>query len=452
MEQPVRAFESGPTAGVMAAAYVGELIGVPNILAFDMGGTTAKAGIILGGKGVEAMEYEVGGHVAVPGSGHLHGRGTGFPISLPAVEVNEIGAGGGSIAWIDPGGAFRVGPKSMGARPGPACYGFGGEEPTITDAHVILGVLNPANFLGGKMRLLPDRSAQAIETKLSQALGLTLQDGARGIIRVANAQMGQALRLVSVNKGHDPREFVLVAFGGAGPMHACDIAREMEIPWVVVPRFPGIHTSLGLVATDIVHEFVQFYPYGYFDPDVLTRAYEVLEKQGWMALDADRVPLEMRLLLRTADAKYEGQNYTVNIPIPAGRLNVEKAAAIVESFHTLHEGLNTFRLNDRQVKIVNLRLRAVGMVPRPDIKSDNHAGSSPEKAKVGERGVFFEIVGEQVETLIFDRSRLLPGNVIPGPAIIEQVDSTTAIPPGMIGTVDQYQNITIGKEEWKGLV
>ena len=251
-------------------------------------------------------------------SGHLHGRGTGFPISLPAVEVTEVGSGGGSIAWIDAAGAFRVGPRSMGARPGPACYGFGGEEPTVTDAQVILGVINPDNFLGGRMTLQPELAARAIESRLAKPLGLSLREAAAGIVKIANTTMAHATRLVSINKGHDPREFALLAFGGAGPMHGCDIARELEIPWVVVPPFPGLHSALGLVVSDIVHDFIQAYSRRHMEASVVAENFSALETGARQALDTDQVPAEARNLLRTADMRYRSQTYTVNVAVPSG--------------------------------------------------------------------------------------------------------------------------------------
>ncbi|MBI4506420.1 MAG: hydantoinase/oxoprolinase family protein [Chloroflexi bacterium] len=448
--QPVRVLESGPTAGVVAAAHLGRLIDLPNVISFDMGGTTAKAGLSVGGEGVETSEYEVGGVLAVPGAGHLHGRGTGFPISLPAVEVSEVGSGGGSIGWVDAGGAFRVGPRSQGARPGPACYGLGGDEPTVTDAQVVLGVINPANFLGGRMRLLPELSARAIEDRLARPLGLSLRDAARGVVEIANATMAQAIRLVSINKGHDPREFALLAFGGAGPMHACEIAQDLEIPWVVVPRYPGLHSALGLVISDIVHDFLQAYPHRQMDGATITAAYRQLEARAQEVLDADRVPPPARLLLRTADLRYRGQSYSVNVPAAAGTLAERELADLVATFHAKHEALYTFRSTDEQAELVNLRLRAVGTIQRPEQRAARGGSPSPEAALAGRRPVFFRAAGGYVDAPVYDRARLRPGNVVAGPAVIEQLDSTAALPPETVGRVDGYLNIIIGKEPWDG--
>lgn len=448
-EQPVRALESGPTAGVMAAAHIAKLMNVPNVISFDMGGTTAKAGLIIGGESVETVEYEVGGLAAAPGSGHLHGRGTGFPISLPAVEVTEVGSGGGSVGWIDAGGAFRVGPRSMGARPGPACYGFDGLEPTVTDAQVVLGVINPDNFLGGKMKLRPELSVRAIESRIAKPLRMTVEQAARGIVEIVNAAMAQATRLVSINKGHDPREFALLAFGGAGPMHACDIAREIEIPWVIVPRFPGLHSALGLVVSDIAHDFIRAFPHRRLDVAALAGLFGELEANAVKALDSDKVPAHARMLLRTADLRYKGQTHTVNVGVPGGRIGDETVVAMIENFHTKHEALYTFKSPDAPVELVNLRLRGIGVIPRPDIAPGVAANSSPERAATGRRRVFFTGGEKSVECAIFDRPRLLPGNVVAGPAILEQLDTTTVIPPGMLGTVDGYRNLIIGGEVWK---
>ena len=449
-EQPVRALESGPTAGVVAAAHTARLMGLDNVISFDMGGTTAKAGLIIGGESVETMEYEVGGVAAAPGSGHLHGRGTGFPISLPAVEVTEVGSGGGSIAWLDTVGAFRVGPRSMGARPGPACYGFGGDEPTVTDAQVVLGLLNPDNFLGGRMVLRPELSAQVIESKIARPLGLDLRDAARGVVEIANSTMADAIRLVSINKGHDPREFSLLAFGGGGPMHACDIARELEIPLVIVPRFPGLHSALGLVVSDIVHDFIQAYPQPQLHASAIAEIFNLLEAEASRALDADQVPAGARMLLRTADLRYRGQTYTVNVPVPGGSIDAGWTDQMVEGFHTKHEALYTFKSIGATVELVNLRLRAVGIIPRPDIAAEPRgapASATPEP--VGRRAVFFKTAGDYVDCAVYDRATLAPGHVIGGPAIVEQLDTTIAIPPDMVGSVDRYLNLVIGREVWR---
>ena len=447
-DEPVRALESGPTAGVVAAAHIARLIGVPNVISFDMGGTTAKAGLIIGGESVETVEYEVGGLAAAPGSGHLHGRGTGFPISLPALEVTEVGSGGGSIAWIDAAGAFRVGPRSMGARPGPACYRFGGEEPTVTDAQLVLGLINPDNFLGGKMTLDPELSVRAIEDKIAKPLGLSLREAASGIIEIVNSTMAQATRLVSINKGHDPRDFAMLAFGGAGPMHACDIARELEIPWVIVPRFPGLHSALGLVVSDIIHDFIRAYPHRQTVASLIAEIFERLEANAQQALETDHVPPDDRMLIRTADLRYRGQSYTVNVGVSGGRISDEAIETIVENFHSKHEALYTFRSNDVSVEVVNLRLRGVGVIPRPDALLGVKSEGSSTGAVTGRRAVFFDGGSDYVDCAVVARSRLLPGNEISGPAIVEQLDTTIAIPPGMVGTVDRHQNLIIGREVW----
>ena len=398
---------------------------------------------------METVEYEVGGLAAAGASGHLHGRGSGFPISLPSVEVTEVGSGGGSIAWIDAGNAFRVGPRSMGARPGPACYGLGGDEPTVTDAQLILGVINPDNFLGGGMRLQPGLGRHAIETRIARPLGLGLRQAAAGIVEVANATMAHATRLVSINKGHDPREFALLAFGGAGPMHACDIARELEIPWVIVPRFPGLHSALGLVVSDIVHDFIQAYSHRRMDAALIGEIFEGLEASANRALQTDQVPPDSRRLLRTADLRYRSQTYTVNVAVPDRAIGDATIDIVVDNFHRKHEALYTFKSEDAAVELVNLRLRGIGVFRRPDIAVGARGGSSPERALTGLRAVCFGGTGETVDCTILDRSRLMPGNVVSGPAIVEQLDSTIVIPPRMVGTVDRFQNLVIGSEVWR---
>ena len=455
-EQPVRALESGPTAGVVGAVHIARLMGAANVISFDMGGTTAKAGLIIEGESVETVEYEVGGPAASSASGHLHGRGTGFPIRLPAVEVTEVGSGGGSIAWIDSAGAFRVGPRSMGARPGPACYGFGGEEPTVTDAQVILGVINPDNFLGGKMRLHPELGARAVESRVAEPLGLSLRDAAAGIVEIANTTMAHATRLVSINKGHDPREFALLAFGGAGPMHACAIADELEIPWVIVPPHPGLHSALGLVVSDIVHDFIQAYSRRSIETSAVAEIFSGLEAGAGAALDADQVPPGARRLARTADLRYRSQTYTVNVAVPSGPIGDAAIETMVDNFHRRHEALYTFKSVDTSVELATLRVRAVGvigradpgelaeMTPPPDLVSE----APPDEASAGRRAVYFDGAKDVVDCVTIDRSRLSPGDVIAGPAIVEQLDSTIVIPPERVGAVDRYRNVVIGREEW----
>ena len=235
-------------------------------------------------------------------------------------------------------------------------------------------------------------------------------------------------------------------------MHACEIAQEVEIPWVIVPRFPGMHSALGLVVTDIVHDLRHSFASRSLSPEALTRAYEALEAQGRQALEEDRVPPSVRLLLRTADVRYRGQSYTVNVPMPGGALDGDALDQMMQTFHAKHEALYTFRSGDEQAELVSLRLRAIGTIPRPDIRSHREGGTSPEDALTGRRPVFFEVAGEFVLCPVYDRSKLLPRNVVVGPAVVEQVDSTIAIPPDMLGTVDQYQNLIVGKEEWHGRV
>ena len=315
-DRPVFMVESGPAAGAVAAAYSGVALGHPNVLSFDMGGTTTKTCLIQDGTPRVTKDYQVGGE-AGRGTGAFGGA-SGYPIRTPVIDLAEIGAGGGSIAWVDSGGVLRVGPQSAGAAPGPVCYAQGGDEPTITDANLVLGRLNPDYFLGGEIGLDVDAAHKAIEQKCAGPLGLGLEEAAHGIVEIANSAMVNALRLVSVRRGHDPRDFVLVAFGGAGPVHANRIAAEAGVPTVLVPTSPGIFSATGLLVTDLRHDYsvTMIQRTEDLDADAIDQAFGRMLEEGRLALDKESIPPEEMSFERAADMRYYGQSFELGIPLP----------------------------------------------------------------------------------------------------------------------------------------
>src|SRR5271167_1132296 len=316
LRMPAMAIESGPAAGVIAAALAGRELGLPNLISFDMGGTTAKASLIADGEIAVTAEYEVGG------AGHAKRwlYGTGHPVRVPVIDLAEVSAGGGSIAWVDPGGALKVGPRSAGADPGPAAYGLGGDEPTVSDADVVLGWLDREALLGGALAIDLAAAEAAIRERVADPLGLGVTEAAAAIVEIVNSNMAQALRIVSVERGHDPREFSLIAFGGAGPVHAVALAEELAIPEVIVPPAPGAFSALGLVATDLKRDYARtlYADLASVDPDRVGAAFASMEAAGLAMLEAAAVPPARRALPRFADVRYRRQAYELTLPVEDG--------------------------------------------------------------------------------------------------------------------------------------
>ncbi len=452
-EKPVFMVESGPAAGVIAAAYLGETIGHRNVISFDMGGTTAKAGLIENGKPKVTKEYEVGA-TAQAGSGRA--RGSGYPIRTPVIDLVEIGAGGGSIAWVDSGGALRVGPRSAGADPGPVCYGKGGTEPTVTDANLVLGRLNPEYFLGGEIKLAVERARSAIQEKVADPLGMTMVTAAHGIVEIANAAMVNALRLVSVQRGYDPREFVLIAFGGAGPVHANRLAMEMEMPTTLIPMSPGIFSALGLLVTDLKHDYstTAIQRVDALDAAAVEAHYRRMEADGRAVLTREGIAPSAMSFARSVDMRYVGQSFELTIPLPSpsgrgvggeGELSAQVIAHILEQFHAEHERAYGYAAPDEPTEFVNLRLTAVGAIGKPrlrEVTGDRGQGTGEK----GKRQVYFAESGGFVDCPIYDRYQLRAGAVVAGPAIVEEFDSTTVIHPGYGAQVDRYGNMLLMRQ------
>ena len=441
-EKPVFMVESGPAAGVIAATYLGTTLGCPDVISFDMGGTTAKAGLIQNGTPTITKDYEVG-TAAQTGVGAS--RGAGYPIRTPVIDLVEIGAGGGSIAWVDSGGVLRVGPQSAGADPGPVCYGAGGAEPTITDANLVLGRLNPSFFLGGEIELDVEAARQAIQEKCADPLNLDLVEAAHGIVEIANAAMVNALRLVSVQRGYDPRDFVLTAFGGAGPVHANRLAAEIDAPTTIIPMSPGTTSAMGLLVTDLKHDYstTLIQHVDQLDTAVVEATYRELEAQGGASLEREGVRPEDISFLRQVDTRYVGQSYELTVPLPAEQLDTSKIDRVLEQFHIEHDRAYGYSAPTEPVEFVNLRLTAIGKIAKPrlrELEGDNTDIAAAQKAT---RSVYFAESHGYVECPIYDRYRLGPGCVLTGPAIVEEIDSTTVIHPGYSAQVDRFGNLIL---------
>jgi N-methylhydantoinase A len=429
LKMPVMAVESGPAAGVIAAALIGKQLGRANLLSFDMGGTTAKASLIENGRVETTSDYEVGGGGNV--SRWMHG--TGHPIRVPVIDLAEVSAGGGSIAWIDPAGALRVGPKSAGAEPGPVCYGQGGTEPTVTDANLLLGYLDARSLLGGKLPIDFARAEAAVMAHIAGPLGQTALDAAAGVVAVVDNAMAEALRIVSLQRGRDPREFSLVAFGGAGPLHACRLADELQIPEVIVPPIPGGFSALGLVGSDLKREYVRtfFARLDRIDTASLDAAFAELEGTGRGMLDSTGVAAADRAIERAADVRYVRQAYELTVPFPDGAVTRAGLDRLATTFHERHRQTYGHDNPAEPVQLVNIRVTALGRRPGLTIRQPASAGP----ARKGRRQAWFRETG-RVEVEVLARERLAAGSKIDGPAIVESLDSTLVVPPGWRGTVD----------------
>jgi N-methylhydantoinase A len=436
--KPVFMVESGPAAGVIVSSYLGQALGFDNIMSFDMGGTTAKAGLVEHGIPRIAKEYEVG----TAARAERGAKGAGYPIRTPVIDLIEIGAGGGSIAWVDPGGALRVGPHSAGADPGPVCYRQGGTEPTITDANLVLHRIDPAYFLGGEMRLDEEAAYRAIKEKCADPLALDVVEVALGIVEIANTAMVNAVRRISVQRGYDPRDFVLVAFGGAGPLHANRLAVELEIPTVLVPMSPGTTSAMGLLVTDLKHDYstTVIQRADRLDVEMVNRLYREMEAQGHKALLTEGMGHASISFERQVDMRYVGQSYELSIPLAEDEIE-EALVRVLQRFHEEHERAYGFAAPDEPVEFVTLRLTAVGSIAKPKLRElAERSGNVTPRAV---RQVYFAEGGGFVDCPSYNRYRLAAGGLIEGPAIVEEMDSTTVIHPGFRAEVDRYGNLLI---------
>jgi N-methylhydantoinase A len=446
VERPVFMVESGPAAGVIASTHLADTLGLRDVISFDMGGTTAKAGLVRDGVPTITKDYEVG-TTATAGTGAA--RGSGYPIRTPVIDLVEIGAGGGSIAWVDSGGILRVGPRSAGADPGPVCYGLGGTEPTITDANLVLGRINPDYFLGGEVRLDVGAARWAIEERCARSLGLDVIAAANGIVEIANAAMTNAIHLISVQRGYDPREFALIAFGGAGPLHANRLAAELRIPTTVIPPSPGITSAMGLLATDLTHEYSRTMrqPTEALDADALEAAFAAMESEGRGVLAREGVAAERMTFRRFLEMRYVGQSHELSIGVAPGELLDGRLRATLDQFHREHERAYGFCAPAEPSEVVNIRITAIGEMPRPAFREAGSGRDAPSAVKGSRRVHFAELLSDEtdgfVDCRIYDRYRLTSGAEVRGPAIVEELDSTTVIHPGFGATVDRFGNLLV---------
>ena len=436
VQRPVNLLMSGPVAGVVGGIWVGRQAGFDNVITLDVGGTSADIGLSQGGKlrMKHLLDTRVGPYQAM----------------IPMVDVDTIGAGGGSIAYVDAGGIFRSGPRSAGAVPGPAAYARGGEEPTSTDAMVNLGWLQPEAFLGGTMDLSPELARRSFQS-LAQRLGMTVEEASMGAIQIASHSMVQSIEENSVRKGYDPRDFALVAEGGAGPMFAANIAAEVGTPAVIVPPYPGVTAALGLLVTDSVYEFVTttYQRMSQLNAQELEARFEELEEQARAQLEADGIPQERRGVQRVADCRYLGQGYELRVEAGSGQIDEAWASRLAGDFHDAHEREYSRRFEQSDIEIPNIRVRGIGLIPPLQMREVPRAGESPTAALRHERDAWFRVEGQLMElpTRFFAREALAAGNRIEGPAVINQYDTTTVVPPGLTAEIDRFGNIVVWIEQ-----
>ncbi len=421
--------ESGPAAGAVAVAYYSKITGDSNVIGFDMGGTTAKASTIINHEPSITTEYEIGGKVH---AGRLV-RGSGYPVRFPFIDLAEVSAGGGTIAWIDEGGALRVGPISAGADPGPVCYGRGNTKPTITDANLILGRLGE-KLGGGVLTLRRDLSEDAI-SKLADHLGMSLEETAFGIIKLANTVMAKALRIVTVERGYDPRDFTMFVFGGAGALHGVELAEELNVKSVLIPPHAGVFSALGLLLSDYrvdkVKSVIRLVEE--IDEDEIERIFAELTDEAVKEVRIENAEIKV---IKQVDIRYKGQAYEITVP---WMNNVEEC---VKAFHEKHEALYGFSSPDESVEIVNLRVTAIGIMSKPEVKAEKEIEHEPKPENY--REVYFS--DGWMNTPIYARNKLKAGARIEGPAVIEDYDTTIVIPPNYTAFVDGYSNIRIVRD------
>ena len=427
---PVRMIESGPAAGALMAALYGERCGYHDLIAFDMGGTTAKLALIERGRPSTTTAFELHRVNNAPGSG--------LPMNIQAIDLVEIGAGGGSIARAKLG-VVAVGPESASSTPGPVCYGRGGTEPTVTDANVVLGYLNPAYFAGGAMRLAAGDAAQAIEAQIARPLALSLDAAAWGIHHVVTTNMELATRVVSIERGRDPRDLTLVAFGGSGPVHGCRLAQALGIPRVILPAAAGVTAAIGLLAAevrfDVARTFVR--RLDEVDAAAATRMYGEMEAQALAVVHESGVSGDVQIV-RTLDARYLGQGYELTVPVPPGPLDAAALARVRRAFDEIYAARYGYATGTEPVEVVTWKLSAVSGAPRVALPNAATGTADPVK---GRRRAYFPEIGSYIDCPVYDRYALGAGLKVSGPAIVEERESTTVLPPGVTATVDEYANL-----------
>ncbi|HIP06039.1 MAG TPA: hydantoinase/oxoprolinase family protein [Gammaproteobacteria bacterium] len=434
---PVNSVESGPAAGVIAAQLVGAQLGETNLISFDMGGTTAKASLIRDGQIEVTADYEVGG----TGSQNRWVTGSGHPIRVPVIDLAEVSAGGGSIAWIDPAGSLRVGPHSAGAEPGPVCYGQGGDQPTVTDANLVLGYLDAHSLLGGDLPIDYQRAEYALQKKIGDPMNMTALQAAAAVREIVNNGMAEALRIVSIERGHDPREFSLVAFGGAGPVHAAALADELDIPRIIVPPIPGGFSALGLVMTDVRRDYARtlYRQLEDLPASDIEAVWSELQAQGEEMLRSTGISPDLWRFRRSADLRYSRQAYELNVTAEPGEFTDKTKAELAGNFHSRHEQTYGHKNLTEPVHLVTLRLTAVGELGRLEITDTPRSDGASEKSR---RPVWFAQTGT-TDCSVHNRSSLAAGISLDGPVIVESLDSTLVVPPRWTARNDHNGFITL---------
>jgi N-methylhydantoinase A len=431
-EMPIAMVESGPSAGAIGGAQLAGMIGYKNVITYDMGGTTAKSAIIREGLPETTEQYLVEGR----------------PILLPVVDMREIGAGGGSIAWIDEAGALHVGPQSSGAEPGPACYMRGGKEPTVTDANLQRAILDPEYFLGGRMEISTEMGSGAIR-KIAEYFDLSVDEAAFGITKIVNINMSGLLQSMTVKRGYDPREFALVAFGGAGPIHAAAIARELEIPTIIVPPFPGVFSAWGMLMADMRHDFSQTYlkPMAEVNLGTVNGIYRELEARLMEIFDREKIRRKDIVASYGMDLRYSGQEHTLRIQAPAA-IRTEDRPVLERTFDDLHLKVYGHNAPEEPKEIVSLKATGIARVRKPVLELITEGSADPVKdACLGARKVYTGD-GSYEDFRIYRRDLLLAGNRISGPAFVEEDTATTVVETGQVCAVDRYGNLIItGNQE-----
>ncbi|MDP9651249.1 N-methylhydantoinase A [Paraburkholderia caledonica] len=425
---PVRTVLSGPSTGVVAAQAIGAMTGIKNLITFDMGGTSSDVALLDDGQCVVVNEATV----------------HGYPIKAPMLDIHTVGAGGGSIAYVDEGGLLKVGPRSCGAFPGPACYGNDNHEPAVTDADVVLQTLNPEYLLNGRMRINKDLSHDAVQ-RVSEKLGMDVVRTADGILEIVTANMAKAIRVISVQRGYDPRDFTLLAFGGAGPVHAARLAEELGMNRVLIPLTPGVLCAMGLLMTDLRMD-VAATKLRRLDEITLEEVQEVfaqLEEKAGEWFKSEAIADERRVLARTVDVRYLGQNYEIPVSFPSGKVTPETLKKVENRFLQQHQRLYGFVAEGEAIQLVTFRVEAMGVVDKASFSPQDDDGADASRAVTGTRTVFDSSKKEFVETRLYDRSKLRPGNIIQGPAIIDQMDTTTVVPSNFTVNVDRYLNLML---------
>jgi N-methylhydantoinase A len=429
---PVRMIESGPAAGALMAAVYGELTGHRDLIAFDMGGTTAKLALVERGRPATTTAFELHRVNNAPGSG--------LPMNIQAIDLVEIGAGGGSIARAKLG-VVAVGPESASSTPGPVCYGRGGTEPTVTDANLVLGYLNPDFFAGGAMRLSTGAAARAIEERIARPLGLSLEEAAWGIHAIVTTNMELATRVVSIERGRDPRALGLVAFGGSGPMHGCRLARALGIPRVILPAAAGVTAAIGLLAAEVRFDIARTYVrrLDALDPRATTTMYDEMAEQA-RAVVRDAALAGEILTVRSVDARYVGQGYELTVPVPAGNLDGAALERLRTTFDAVYAARYGYANRAEPVEVVTWKLSAVGAGAGIALAKTSAAERSAGK---GRRRAYFPEAGGFIDCPVLDRYSLAPSTSVAGPAIVEERESTTVLPPGTTASVDDYANLIV---------